>query len=77
MEVGHVVWPPPPPQCTDTCGAFHGSGPSNFNVKLHIFHGCIPAREKKKRMGGEEREGKCSERTVSLPPVHPRYKRYF
>lgn len=26
-----------------TCGAFHGSGPSNFNGKLRIFHGYIPA----------------------------------
>lgn len=23
----------------NTCGAFHGSGPSNFSGKLHIFHG--------------------------------------
>lgn len=47
-EAGCVEGPPPPllrAVQPNTCGAFHGSGPSNFNGKLHIFHGYIPARE--------------------------------
>lgn len=32
----------------NTCGAFHGSGPSNFDGKSHIFHGHISARERSK-----------------------------
>lgn len=41
----------------NTCGAFHGSGPSNFNGKLHIFHGYIPAREGRTRREGGMRVG--------------------
>lgn len=52
-EARHVAGLPPH---ADTCGAFHGSGPSNFNEKLHIFHGHIPATERRKRR--ERREGK-------------------
>lgn len=36
----------------NTCGAFHGSGPSNFSGKLHIFHGHSPAREDEEWGGG-------------------------